>query len=279
MSTSNYPVSPDDTSTLPNPTTGSNTNSPSHAALHTAENDAIKALEAKLGTGATTPAANKVLLGTGTGTTAWGQLSSSQLISVLTDETGTGYSVFNNAPTLVTPKVDTINESTTDNGVTIDGLNIKDGILNSANSVASSNIQAGAVEADNIADNAITLGYIAVADASHTGDTNDTLITGASLSVLVSNARRIDIHFSTASPTCSATAVYKIWRGSVGSGTVITQLNIPPANSGLGFTLFGSDNPGNGTFTYTVSYSTSNASDAVAIAKGSGFSHFKINAT
>lgn len=43
--------------------------------------------------------------------------------------TGTENIVRSNTPTLVTPKVDTINEATAGNGVTIDGLNIKDGLI------------------------------------------------------------------------------------------------------------------------------------------------------
>src|SRR3990167_5658565 len=42
-------------------------------------------------------------------------------------------------PTLTTPKVDTINEETSANGVTVDGLNIKDGALTTANSVITAN--------------------------------------------------------------------------------------------------------------------------------------------
>lgn len=46
---------------------------------------------------------------------------------------------------LVTPKVDTIGENTPANGVTIDGLNIKDGKLNTNDSVVTANITAAAV--------------------------------------------------------------------------------------------------------------------------------------
>lgn len=151
MST-NYPGALD---TLSNPSASSATNSPSHAAQHADANDAIEAIEAKLGTGATTPTANKLLFGTGTGTTAWQGLTSAQLLAILSDETGTGSAVFATTPTLVTPKVDTINESTPTNGVTIDGLNIKDSALNTNNSVVTSNITALNVTTAKIAANAV----------------------------------------------------------------------------------------------------------------------------
>ena len=49
------------------------------------------------------------------------------------------------AKTLTTPKVDTINEETSANGVTVDGLNIKDGALTTANSVITANYTDGSI--------------------------------------------------------------------------------------------------------------------------------------
>jgi hypothetical protein len=136
----NFPGAADNNTTLPNPGATDKQNSPDHASQHANANDAIKAVEAKVGTGASTPVVSTLLFGTGTGTSAWTQLTSSQLAASLSDETGTGANVFANTPTLITPKVDTINESTPANGVTIDGLNIKDNALTTANSVSNTNI-------------------------------------------------------------------------------------------------------------------------------------------
>lgn len=132
----NYPTAKDDGTSLPNPSSSSATNSPSHSSLHSSENAAIIAVETKLGTGSTTPASNTLLFGTGAGTSAWQTLTSSQLASVLSDETGTGSVVFANTPTLITPKVDTINESTLNNGVTVGGVNLKSGFMSGANLTA-----------------------------------------------------------------------------------------------------------------------------------------------
>lgn len=52
--------------------------------------------------------------------------SSADVRQALSDETGTGAAVFATTPTLVTPKVDTINEATSANGVAIDGVKLKD---------------------------------------------------------------------------------------------------------------------------------------------------------
>jgi len=47
--------------------------------------------------------------------------------------------------TLTTPQIDTVNENTAANGVTIDGVNMKDGKLNTDNSVVTTNLTDGSV--------------------------------------------------------------------------------------------------------------------------------------
>lgn len=49
------------------------------------------------------------------------------------------------SPTLTTPLVDTINEFTLNNGVTVDSLNIKDGKLNTVDSVVTANYTDGSI--------------------------------------------------------------------------------------------------------------------------------------
>lgn len=132
----NFPASLDSGTTLPNPTTGSFLNSPSHAGLHDNENAAIIATQTKLGIGSSTPVANTFLFGTGTGASTWQTLTSAAILAAVSDETGTGNLVFNTTPTLVTPKVDTINEATTNNGVTVAGMNIKAGQTSGTNLTA-----------------------------------------------------------------------------------------------------------------------------------------------
>lgn len=65
----------------------------------------LTAVEAKLGTGSSTAASNQLLVGTGTGTSAWQGLTSAQLASILSDETGSGAAVFANSPTIITPTI------------------------------------------------------------------------------------------------------------------------------------------------------------------------------
>lgn len=79
-----YPTAQD---TFTNPTSGSYQNSPDHPTQHADANDAIEALEAKLGSGSSTPVANKALLGTGTGTSAYGYIDTAYLADALINYT------------------------------------------------------------------------------------------------------------------------------------------------------------------------------------------------
>jgi hypothetical protein len=175
----NYPTSADDGTSLPDPSAGNATTSPSHSSLHANANGAIKAIESKLGTGASTPTANTLLRGTGTGTTSWSALTSAQLAATLSDETGTGSAVFATTPTLVTPKVDTINESTPSNGTTIGGVNIKSGALNTNNSIVTANITDSAVTYAKVATGfpvqIVSTNYSAVATGTTIIPTDDTI--------------------------------------------------------------------------------------------------------
>ena len=68
---SSYPTSLD---TFTNPTGSDAVTSPDHAQQHSDVNDAVEALEAKVGTGTGTPASGKVLRGTGAGASGWAAL-------------------------------------------------------------------------------------------------------------------------------------------------------------------------------------------------------------
>lgn len=135
----------DDNTTLPNPTTTSFTSSPSLAGQQGNQNDAIKAVETKLGTGSSTPVANTFLFGTGVGASTWQTLTSAAVLAAVSDETGSGNLVFNTTPTLITPKVDTINESTGGNGVTVAGMNVKAGVIQTSGAVSTAALAAASV--------------------------------------------------------------------------------------------------------------------------------------
>ena len=60
---------------------------PSHSDLHENVGDAIRAVEAKIGTGASTPATNTVLTGTGSGTSGWATVDRAMITADAIDGT------------------------------------------------------------------------------------------------------------------------------------------------------------------------------------------------
>lgn len=109
-----------------------------HAAQHSDVNDAVEALEAKLGISASTPTSGKLLRGTGVGTSAWDKdaptgtivgTSDSQTLTNKTLTSPTINTAIINNPTL---KTDTIAEFTANAGVTIDGVLLKDSKMNAS---------------------------------------------------------------------------------------------------------------------------------------------------
>lgn len=115
----------------------------------------ITAIATKIGTGASTPTAGKVLRASGVGTSVWGAVDiTADITGILPIANGgTGQanltSLTLTTPTITNPTltVNTIAEHTAANGVTIDSLNIKDGKLNTNDSVVTSNITDDAVTA------------------------------------------------------------------------------------------------------------------------------------
>lgn len=130
---------PTDVPALSNPSSSTSPVTLSHAQQHADANDNIEALCTKLGTGAATPAANRLLIGTGAGVSDWSKVSPAGTIvgttdtQTLTNKTLTSPTI--NTPTISNPTLntDTISEFTAAAGVTVDGMLIKDGgILHTA---------------------------------------------------------------------------------------------------------------------------------------------------
>lgn len=98
-------------------TAGHTLSQDSHASQHNLEQAEIIALANKLGTGASTPSANKVLIGNGAGTSSWSQVDLTTMVSGVlpqanggtgtTSATGTGAAVYQNSPTINTPTITT----------------------------------------------------------------------------------------------------------------------------------------------------------------------------
>ncbi len=162
MST-NFPGSLD---ALTNPSGGDSITSPDHAAQHANANDAIEAIEAKVGTGASAPTNNKLFIGTGAGTSAWTKDAPTGAIVGISDSQTLTNKVLT-SPTINTPVItnptlttDSVFEFTAANGVAVDGLNIKDSKLNTNDSVVTSNITDLAVTTAKINAGAVTTAKI-----------------------------------------------------------------------------------------------------------------------
>lgn len=149
----NYPTSVDNGTSLPNPSATNDTNSPSLSSGQVLQNSAVIALETKLGINSSTASTHTVLLGTGTGASTWGTLTS----SYVTSATGTGAFVFASAPTitsatLTTPVInnptlntDSVVGFTTSNNGSVYGVSVTGGKIS-----ASSYVTAGSVSYANL---------------------------------------------------------------------------------------------------------------------------------
>lgn len=84
-----------------------------HTALHNDDRNEIRAIAQKIGTGFSTPVANRVLIGDGTGTSSWSQVNLTTMVTGTlpvanggtgaTTSTGSGVVVLGTSPTITTP--------------------------------------------------------------------------------------------------------------------------------------------------------------------------------
>lgn len=162
-----YPTSLD---SFVNPTTNDFLNSPNHVQQHSNANDAIEAIEAKLGIGASTPTSNKLLRGTGAGSSAWdkdaptGTIVGTTDTQTLTNKTLTSPTINTAIISNPTLTIDSISEFTSAAGVTIDGVLLKDSKVATPDSVTQTAIQLDnnaymqALNASSVTKNLIKLG-------------------------------------------------------------------------------------------------------------------------
>lgn len=142
---------------------------------------------------------------------------------------------------------DTINENTSANGVTIDGLNIKDGALNTNNSVPGKAL----------ATSAILLGYTQITSNFTTTSMTAVQVTGLTSTVTVPAGGRsvkITAYAYRVSNSGLADGEVSIWDGTVASGTRLNTSQAYSAAAGQGFatTVMAVVTPSAGSKTYNV---------------------------
>lgn len=153
---STYPSIVDNSTSLPYPTANSPRNNPSLAALQGSQNDALIALETKLGTGNSTPTANTFLTGNGVGASAWantvpaGTVVGTTDTQILTNKTLTAPTITN-----ATVSANTITGFTTSNTGTIYGVPITAGVIQNANTVNGSALTSASITSASIKTNSI----------------------------------------------------------------------------------------------------------------------------
>lgn len=137
----NYPTSIDDATSLPNPNSDSSMLNPDHGELHSNANDAIKAVETKLGTGSSVAASGKLLRGTGAGISAWdkdapaGAIVGTTDTQSLTNKTLTSPSITGGTISNATVNVDSVAGYTAAGIGTVYGMAISSGNITGAVSV------------------------------------------------------------------------------------------------------------------------------------------------
>lgn len=176
----NFPTSADDATTVGGdslPAAGtalsdSTEGHPSHSDLHENVGDAVQAIEAKVGTGSSTPAANTVLTGTASGTSGWATVSTAMIgddqvtqAKIGEDAVGADQLAANAVVTtsivddqVTQAKIGPGAVGTTELGSdAVNGDKIADDVINSEH------IAAGAIDTEHIADGQVTAGKLAEA--------------------------------------------------------------------------------------------------------------------
>lgn len=193
----NFPGALDNGTSLPYPSAGNFTNGPSLAGGQDNQNDALIAVETKLGTGSSTPSGTNLLVSTGTGTSGWTKTAPTGTIVGTTDSQTLTNKILTsptiNAPIITNANLtaDTISGFTTAGSGSIYGLAVAAGAITTSGYASSTALQTNAVQGNQLATNAITLGYAQIASSFTTTTTSAYVdVTGLSVTVTVPAGNR-----------------------------------------------------------------------------------------
>ena len=215
------------------------------AASNNVKNNAIIALETKLGTGSSTPTANTVMRGTGTGTSAYGQIvngdvSASAAIahSKLANMTA-GTVMIGNASNVPTATAITGDVTVSNSGVTaIASGVIVDADINASAGIAPTKLNVGSGVATFLSTPSSANLLAAVTDETGTG----ALVFGTSPSLTTPNIGvATGTSFNSITGLSSTTPGANSGSGSVGAGTTAARADHVHPTTGLGLTASGLD--------------------------------------
>lgn len=270
----NYPTSLDNGTSLPYPSSTDDTNSPSLAGGQDNQNDALIAVETKLGTGSSTPSGTYALVSTGTGTSSWSLATPASTIVGISD-----------TQTLTNKTIDAANNTITN----LSGSDLASNTI-TATQIANATITGTQLASDLSLSGTLTtggfvigqipvwqyLGYAQITSNVSTSSTSFVQATGLSVTVTVpSSVTKVRVTFfarDVYNSNSTSDNYTDIWDGTVGSGTELTEgrvygNNPAQANCVAVYT------PSSGSHTYNVGFHT-DSSGTTNIEAGSNFPAF-----
>lgn len=270
-------------------TSGETLQAASHAAQSNQEQTAIVAVETKVGTGASTPTANNVLVGNGVGTSTWGQVGLSTGVSGILPvtsggtgtgtSTGTGSVVLNSTPT-------TNNETATN--LTSTKLNNSSGLTNTGGATTDTQTITGNATVGGtlgvagvstftavpvLPAGTITLASVS-SSTSQSGLGSVVILTGLTSTVTIpagGRTVRIELFVPSITNTANGYVQLSLYNSATVTGSAVQTATMPVGGIGAAFYMFYeyTPSPGSTSWCAAIQFSAGGTSGATALSSTS----------